>query len=48
MKGILADINVGKQRRAILAIWASENPGADLWNDLGLSVPSFSKPWGLS
>jgi hypothetical protein len=24
MRGILADINVGKQRRAILAIWASE------------------------
>jgi hypothetical protein len=40
MKGILADINVGKQRRAILAIWASET-WRDLWNDLGLSVVSF-------
>jgi hypothetical protein len=41
MRGILADINVGKQRRAILAIWASE-PWRDLWNNLGLSVLSFA------
>jgi hypothetical protein len=40
MKGILADINVGKQRRAILAIWASDT-WRDLWNELGLSVMSF-------
>ena len=40
MKGILADINVGKQRRAILAIWSSDT-WRDLWNDLGLSVVSF-------
>ena len=40
MKGILADINVGKQRRAKLAIWASEK-WRDLWNDLGLSVVGF-------
>ena len=29
MRGILADINVGKQRRAILRIWTS-----DTWRDL--------------
>jgi hypothetical protein len=46
MKGILADINVGKQRRAILAIWASDT-WRDLWNDLGLSVLSF-RTAGLS
>ena len=46
MKGILADINVGKQRRAILAIWAS-NTWRDLWNELGLSVLSF-QTLGLS
>jgi hypothetical protein len=40
MRGILADINVGKQRRAILAIWASDT-WRDLWNNLGLSVLSF-------
>ncbi len=40
MRGILADINVGKQRRAILAIWASDT-WRDLWNGLGLSVLSF-------
>ena len=40
MKGILADINVDKQRRAILAIWASDT-WRELWNDLGLSVVSF-------
>jgi hypothetical protein len=40
MKGILADINVEKQRRAILAIWSS--PGwRDIWSALGLSVVSF-------
>jgi hypothetical protein len=40
MRGILADINVGKQRRAILAIWSSDT-GRDLWNGLGLSVVAF-------
>ena len=40
MRGILADVNVGKQRRAIMAIWASDTWG-DLWSDLGLVVESF-------
>ena len=40
MRGILADINIGKQRRAILAIWATET-WRDLWNALALSVASF-------
>jgi len=40
MRGILADINVGKQRRAILGIWASDT-WRDLWNSLGVSVVSF-------
>ena len=40
MKRILADINVEKQRRAILAIWSSA-AWRDLWTDLGLSVVSF-------
>jgi hypothetical protein len=40
MRGILADINVGKQRSAILAIWASD-AWRDLWTALGLSVQSF-------
>jgi hypothetical protein len=40
MRGILADINVGKQRRAILAIWSSEY-WRDLWEGLDLVVESF-------
>ena len=40
MRGILADINVGKQRSVILAIWTSD-AWRDLWNGLGLSVESF-------
>jgi hypothetical protein len=40
MRGILADTNVGKQRRALVAIWSSET-WRDLWSDLGLSVVSF-------
>jgi hypothetical protein len=40
MRGILADINIGKQRRAILAIWANDT-WRDLWSALGLSVVSF-------
>ena len=40
MRGILADINVVKQRRALLAIWASD-AWRDVWNALGLAVESF-------
>ncbi len=40
MRGILADINVGKQQRAILAIWASDD-WCDFWNDLKMSVVNF-------
>jgi hypothetical protein len=40
MRGILADINVGKQQRAILAIWHSDT-WRDFWNDLGLCVVNF-------
>jgi hypothetical protein len=40
MKGILADINIGKQRKAISAIWASDT-WRDLWTGLDLTVFSF-------
>lgn len=40
MRGLLADINVGRQRDAILSIWASEY-WLDVWNDLGLAVENF-------
>jgi hypothetical protein len=40
MRSILADIDVGRQRTAILAIWASDT-WRDLWTALGLSVESF-------
>jgi hypothetical protein len=40
MRGILAEINVGKQLRAFLAIWATE-AWRDLWSALGLSVARF-------
>jgi hypothetical protein len=40
MKGILADINVGKQRRVILTIWGSHS-WRDIWKALELSVVSF-------
>jgi hypothetical protein len=40
MRGILTDINVGKQRRAILAIWSSAT-WRDLWLGLGLAVVRF-------
>ena len=40
MRGILADINVGKQQRAILAIWSSDT-WRDFWNDLKVSVVNF-------
>jgi hypothetical protein len=46
MRGILADINVGKQRRAILRIWTSDT-WRDLWDALGLRVFTFSR-LGLS
>jgi hypothetical protein len=40
MRGILADINVGKQRRAILSIWSSET-WREIWESLELVVLSF-------
>ena len=40
MRGILADINVGKQRRFILAVWSSDS-WRDLWLGLGLVVENF-------
>jgi hypothetical protein len=40
MRGILADINVGRQRDAVLAIWASD-AWRDLWSGLGLVVEDF-------
>jgi hypothetical protein len=50
MRGILADINVGRQRRAILAIWSSAY-WRDIWLGLGLVVESFQGlglPFGAS
>ncbi len=41
MRGILADINVGAQTDALLAIWTSDT-WRDLWMDLGWSVASFA------
>ena len=41
MKGILADINVGKRRKAILAVWLSDT-WRELWTGLGLSVGELS------
>lgn len=40
MRGILADINVGRQQRAILAIWTADT-WRDLWTPLELCVESF-------
>ena len=40
MRGILADINVGAQRDALILVWTS-NTWRDLWNNLGWSVASF-------
>jgi hypothetical protein len=40
VRGILADINVGKQRRAIVAIWTSDT-WHEIWDGLGLSVVNF-------
>jgi hypothetical protein len=40
MQGILADINVGGQQRALLAIWVSD-AWSDHWNELGLIVESL-------
>jgi hypothetical protein len=40
VRGILADINVGAQVRALLLIWASDT-WRELWNDLGLVVEDF-------
>ena len=33
MRGILADINVGKQRDALLSIWTSDR-WREIWNGL--------------
>jgi len=40
MRGILADINVGRHLLAILAVWRSD-PWRELWYGLGLAVESF-------
>jgi hypothetical protein len=40
MRGILADINVGRQQRALLSIWVSD-AWRDVWNGLELVVESF-------
>jgi len=40
VRGILADINVGKQRDALLSVLTSD-PWRDLWGGLGLVVESF-------
>jgi hypothetical protein len=40
MRGILADINVGAQVRALLSIWTSDT-WRELWHDLGLATASF-------
>jgi hypothetical protein len=40
MRGILADINVGAQARALASIWTSD-AWRDFWHDLGLVVESF-------
>ncbi len=46
MRGILADNDVGGFLKSILLIWRSD-AWRDLWDDLGLSVQSFST-MGLS
>ncbi len=40
MRGILADINVGRHRDALLAIWSSDT-WRGIWTELGLSVVTF-------
>jgi hypothetical protein len=40
MRGILADINVGKQRDPLLSIWTSDS-WREMWNGLGSVVESF-------
>jgi hypothetical protein len=40
MRGVLADINVGAQARALLLVWASDT-WRELWNDLALDVEDF-------
>jgi hypothetical protein len=40
LRGILTDINVGRQRRAIASIWVSDS-WRDLWRGLGLVMESF-------
>jgi hypothetical protein len=41
MRGILADINVGKHRRAILRTWTSD-AWRDFWEPLGLQFYSLA------
>ncbi len=40
MRGILADINIGKQRDALVAIWTSD-AWRNLWDDLDLVIETF-------
>jgi hypothetical protein len=40
MRGILADINVGAQVRALLLLWASDT-WREFWNNLTLVVEDF-------
>lgn len=40
MRGILADINIGLQRDALVAIWTSD-VWRDLWYELGLVIQTF-------
>jgi hypothetical protein len=42
MRGILADVNIGKHRKAILKIWTSE-AWRDLWDPLGLPFHRFAR-----
>ena len=42
MRGILADINVGKHQDVFLAIWASDS-WREFWNGLGLVVETFPR-----
>jgi hypothetical protein len=46
VRGILADINVGARRDALVQIWSSDL-WRDLWNDLGLIIETF-RTLGLS
>ncbi len=41
MRGLLADINIVKHRRALLTIWTSE-AWRELWDAMGLKIYDFS------